>query len=464
MERTAALDISDPSANGQPPKATIVRNRTGRAARAASVEGRTARAASRASAALAGEYKSDGWVFTEMPGISFDGASRFASMGKKEEVVAPIAEGIERFRAEPATYLALMYQTGMTTWPAEQQRYTLLHRQGTKGWRPEGVSSEGWMTVLIATYQALPPLADLGAACDAHTDGMAYEGRTLHAANAPYRPGRGDGVGDMPGLKIIGDVDPSDIKQGSVGDCWLLGAISALAEFDGAVHALFRKTPNLSSKPAPTPNTYTLTLWDLPIMKEVDVIVDERLARRADGGGLLGAAPSSDAELWVCYLEKALAVHCGGWDGIEGGACTHAWAMLTGCREQCTIKRDGSGKFKCLGTFNPNDQRWEELTNSPHGGFQSLWPMKWPEVGGGGAVGLTIEEEELFMKLCAWDDANYIMAAGTKAGSDQQKTDGLVDGHAYSLLECVNDVAGTDVDLIKMRNPWGKGGEVLNLT
>jgi hypothetical protein len=39
------------------------------------------------------------------------------------------------------------------------------------------------------------------------------EGRTLHAANAPYRPGRGDGVGDMPGLKIIGDVDPSDIKQ-----------------------------------------------------------------------------------------------------------------------------------------------------------------------------------------------------------------------------------------------------------
>ena len=57
--------------------------------------------------------------------------------------------------------------------------------------------------------------------------------------------------------------------------------------------------------------------------------------------------------------------------------------------------------------------------------------------------------------MCAWDDSNFIMAAGTKAGSDSNKTDGLVDGHAYSVIDCINDAAGTDVDLIKMRNPWG---------
>merc|ERR1712166_1345568 len=59
--------------------------------------------------------------------------------------------------------------------------------------------------------------------------------------------------------------------------------------------------------------------------------------------------------------------------------------------------------------------------------------------------------------MCAWDDQNYILGAGTRAGSDKEGTDGIVDGHAYSVLECVNDVAGTDIDLIKMRNPWGSG-------
>ena len=55
--------------------------------------------------------------------------------------------------------------------------------------------------------------------------------------------------------------------------------------------------------------------------------------------GLLGCEVSKDGELWACYLEKALAAHCGGWDKINGGQCTHAWALLTGCREQYTIRK-----------------------------------------------------------------------------------------------------------------------------
>ena len=33
----------------------------------------------------------------------------------------------------------------------------------------------------------------------------------------------------------------------------------------------------------------------------------------------------------------------------------------------------------------------------------------------------------------------------------------MVDNHAYSVIECHDDVAGTPIDLIKVRNPWGKG-------
>ena len=85
--------------------------------------------------------------------------------------------------------------------------------------------------------------------------------------------------------------------------------------------------------------------------------------------------------------------------------------------------------------------------------------MQWPEVGANGkrAFDLELSPEELFERMCAWDDKNFVVGAGTKAGSDTKSTDGIVDGHAYSVLECHNDVAGTDVDLIRVRNPWGKG-------
>ena len=52
--------------------------------------------------------------------------------------------------------------------------------------------------------------------------------------------------------------------------------------------------------------------------------------------------------------------------------------------------------------------------------------------------------------MCAWDDQNYVMAAGTKPGSDTNTTDGIVDGHAYTVITCLNDVAGTTHDLIKV--------------
>eukprot|EP00316_Scyphosphaera_apsteinii_P019989 CAMPEP_0119329142 /NCGR_PEP_ID=MMETSP1333-20130426/75161_1 /TAXON_ID=418940 /ORGANISM="Scyphosphaera apsteinii, Strain RCC1455" /LENGTH=633 /DNA_ID=CAMNT_0007338191 /DNA_START=88 /DNA_END=1989 /DNA_ORIENTATION=- len=396
------------------------------------------------------------WIFPE---LRYSGAYTLVTCGQKENVCEPIAEGIGKFKASPHEYIAIWHQSNMVDWPTDQQRYTLLHRKGTKGFKLSGVSEQGPFKCLVAQYQRLPPLIDLGGSKDRYTDGFSHQG---YACAKAALPGRGEGVGDVPSLKILGDADPSDISQGQIGDCWLLSGISSLAEFDGAIARLFRKNENLAAKPSEVGNTYTVTLWDLPSRQEVDVIVDERLARRPDGSGLLGCELSRDGELWVCYLEKAVAAHCGGWDKIEGGQCTHAWALLTGCKEQYTIRRErSSGKYACFGTFNPNTSQWEKLANSPHDGFCGVWPMKWPEVGGGGGLDLKLEIEELFVRMCAWDDANFILAAGTKAGSDRMTDNGIHDGHAYSVLTCLNDVAGTDVDLIKMRNPHGRG-EITN--
>lgn len=81
--------------------------------------------------------------------------------------------------------------------------------------------------------------------------------------------------------------------------------------------------------------------------------------------------------------------------------------------------------------------------------------MAWPEVGGGGDGEIT--KDELFMKMVAWDKENYIVAAGTKGDSDENTTEGMVDNHAYTVITSIHNVAGTGIDMMKVRNPWGKG-------
>merc|ERR1719420_2350769 len=372
----------------------------------------------------------------------------FSKPPVEEEVQGKIKEGLEKLKANPAAYDGIYYQSNMVNFPEDYQRYTLVKRTGS------GISVQaqtgGPLTFVQAKYQVLDPIKDI--VKDSYTDSMTYQNYPLAE---PQLPGRGRGCADVPSLKIIGDVDPGDIRQGGVGDCWLLSAISALAEFDGAVHKLFAKTSH-QDMPKNTANRYTITLYDLPTWSPVDIVVDERLCSKADGSGLLGSCPSVDGELWVCYLEKAIAAHCGGWDKIDGGTCTHAWALLTGNKYQYTISDDGDG-FHCMGTLNPMTAEWEMLANSPHDGFRGVWPMAWPKVGGGGSIDLKIDENEMFERMCAWDDNNFIMGCGTKPGSDTQKTDGIVDGHAYSILSCINNAGGTNFDMIKVRNPWGQG-------
>lgn len=252
------------------------------------------------------------WILTE---LKFAGSFQYEAIGKQEVVKGQsIAQAVKTFKRCPEKYVAIMFQDGMEGWAVGQQTYTLIHRHATIGFQPQGVSNKGWMKILVHQYQHLPAFNENTLPKqyrDDYTDLMVHRKRKIHTKNnPPIMPGRGMGVGDTPLLKLIGDIDPSDIHQGSVGDCWLLAAISALAEFDGAIKKLFRKTKNLDRLPLETPNKYTVTLWDLANWEEVDIVMDERLAANPDGSGkLLASKPSEDGELWVCYLEKAFAIH-----------------------------------------------------------------------------------------------------------------------------------------------------------
>jgi len=403
----------------------------------------------------------------------FSGQAKYETKGKEEKMKGAnlsLAKGLEKFKANPEKYTAIAYQSDMPGWQEKDQMYILMHRKGTVGWKPQNISPKGWMTVHVHEYERLIPFKNDILPMkyrDKYTDSMTFQGKKLHSGKSkPIMPGRGMGSGDLPSLKIIGDVDPSDIFQGSVGDCWLLSGISSVAEFDGAIKRLFRKTPNLHKMPmdgkdgsTATGNMYTVTLWDLSTWKEVDIVIDERLPAHNNGSGnLLAGKPSEDGELWACYLEKALSIHCGGWDKIVGGQCTHAWAMLTGCKEQYTMQRNkATGKWQCFAKCNPKTKEWAKHTNSPHDCPNTTWRVGWPQVGGGGSRDKELDDEEMFLRLYAWDQVNYIVGAGTSGTSDKKSTGGMVDNHAYSVIESVDNVAGTDIDLIKVRNPWGSG-------
>jgi len=414
------------------------------------------------------EYKNadpSNWKCRE---YKFSGAATSMSKGKEETIKGSIAKGLQNFKANPGRYTAMAYQSDMTEWDEKDQQYLLLHRKGTERWTPQGISPKGWMTVHVNEFERLIPFKDdvlPKKYRDKYTDSMTFRGQKLVTSkNKAIMPGRGMGPGDTPGLKIIGDVDPSDIFQGSVGDCWLLSGISGVAEFDGAIKRLFRKTPNLDNMPmdkgsSATGNMYTVTLWDLKTWKEVDIVIDERLPAHYNGSGqLLAGKPSEDGELWACYLEKALAIHCGGWDKIEGGQCTHAWSLLTGCREQYQMKRNPeTGNWRCFAKQNPKTKVWAEHANSPKDQAKTTWRVHWPEVGGGDHRDEEMDDNQMFQKLFAWDQENYIVAAGTHGTSDKQSTGGLIDNHAYTVIESVSNCAGTGIDLLKVRNPWGTG-------
>ena len=206
----------------------------------------------------------------------FNGSTTFKEIGKKEVIQGKsVQSGIDLFKSKPEKYMAMIYQTNMVTdrWPANQCQYVLVHRKGTVNYAPKAVSPDGNQTILMHEYERLPPFPGNVLPKqyrDKWTDTMTHNGRLIHTETLlPVMPGRGMGVCDDPHLKIIGDVDPSDIHQGAVGNCWLLSGISALAEFDGAIKQLFRKTKNLDKRPFEEPNMYTITLWDLATWKEV---------------------------------------------------------------------------------------------------------------------------------------------------------------------------------------------------
>jgi len=209
---------------------------------------------------------------------------------------------------------------------------------------------------------------------------------------------------------FLGGIEPNDIRQGMLSDCWFLCALSAIAEFPHLVKRLFLK----ESQTVSSSGVYKLRLckngqWQT-------VTVDDYFPCWPGGGPAYSRSHGN--ELWVLLLEKAYAKLHGSYGAIKMGWAYEAMLDLSGC-PYATIRLE-----------DPDVQE-------------------------------RIRAGAMWDELVRWDDEGYVMSCSTpgedvytETGEKPEKSgSGLVAGHAYTLLAAKATSAGHK--LVCLRNPWG---------
>ena len=123
---------------------------------------------------------------------------------------------------------------------------------------------------------------------------------------------------------VFKTIEPSDVTQGLLGDCYLLAAISALAEKPRRIREIFL-SPSVTASGAYAVRFYING-------EPTDVVIDDHFPCFEDPEKDCWAFSrgTSEVEIWVLLLEKAYAKVYGSFERIEGGKPYQAFNTLTG--------------------------------------------------------------------------------------------------------------------------------------
>lgn len=239
---------------------------------------------------------------------------------------------------------------------------------------------------------------------------------------------------------------PNDVAQGSIGDCWLISALSVIATRDELIRGKINVDPkavSLSDEEANglligtyPPMFHHLRKHGIYVIRLYKnawryVVLDSRLPCVMDGRGqpeLIFARSKDPKEFWVPLIEKAFAkIHNSRYQSLDGGQIVEALQDMTSWPSgNININETSKG----VKSFNKSE-------------------LKSPE--------------NFWTQLNEWKDSGCLMGVAinnnTTEGKvvDKGRETGLVGGHAYCItgVYTIKDKSGRQVRLIRIRNPWG---------
>ncbi|XP_044291240.1 calpain-12-like [Varanus komodoensis] len=197
----------------------------------------------------------------------------------------------------------------------------------------------------------------------------------------------------------------SDVRQGSLGNCWFVAAAAALTLYPGILRKVVPKDQGFQGKDYA--GIFHFQFWHFG--QWVDVVVNDRLPTL--DGKLLFVHSAQENEFWMPLLEKAYAKLNGSYAAIWGGFLTESFVDLTGgIVEKLNLKEAQPGLFKNI--------RMAYKRGSLMGGT------------------ILHKTEEQNKKLQA---------------------KGLIVNHVYTITD-LHKILLKDkkVKLLQLRNPWGK--------
>ncbi|XP_040286485.1 calpain-8-like [Bufo bufo] len=202
---------------------------------------------------------------------------------------------------------------------------------------------------------------------------------------------------------IVGGADREDIRQGKLGNCWVLASIACLTTNQ---NCLFHVVPREQSFDKDYAGIFHFWIWQYG--EWVDVVVDDKLPTKNDK--LLFVKAETSNEFWSTLLEKAYAKINGSYEALVGGHAEESLVDFTG----------------------GVSERYE-TKSVPEDMFHRV--------------------QRALMKNC------LIASSSAKVKGVRESTTerNIVQGHAYSLtgaeeVTCDKSV----VKIIRLRNPWGK--------